>query len=101
MTSLVEKIYRAAANVGFLKVCVWQPSSGGAQHSHPVGWSAADRDVLSGLTSSTEYVMTYPNSCFIGLAERETVQVEGVTYLVREVQALRDGSEIQVKLMRV
>jgi len=101
MTSLVERIYRAAANVGFLKTCVWQPSAGGEQQSYPVGWSAADQDVLSGLTSSTEFLMTYPSSCFTGLAARETVQIEGVAYQVREVLALRDGSEMQAKLMRV
>lgn len=101
MTTLVEKLYRAAANVGFLKTCVWLPSNGGAVQTHPVGWTAADMDVLSGLTSSTEFAMTYPISCFIGLAARESVQVDGVTYQVREVQALRDGSEVQAKLMRV
>lgn len=101
MTSLVENIYRAAANVGFLKTCVWQPSVGGAAQSHSVGWAAADQDVLSGLTSSTEYVMTYPSTCLTGLAAHEVVQIEGVAYQVREVTALRDGSELQAKLMRM
>jgi hypothetical protein len=101
MTSLVEKLYRAAANVGFLKTCVWQPSDGGADQPHSVGFSAPDQDVLSGLGVSTDYEMTYPNSCFVGLKSREVVQIEGVAYQVREVIAVGDGSELRAKLMRV
>jgi hypothetical protein len=100
MSTLVEKLYRAAANVGFLKICVWQPSAGGFQ-SHPVGFYAPDRDVLSGLGVSTEFEMTYPNTCFIGLKTMDSVQIEGVTYQVREVTAVGDGSEVRAKLMRV
>ncbi len=101
MTTLVEKIYRAAANVGFLKTCVWQPSDGSAEQTHSVGFAAADQDVLSGLTSSTEYVMTFPCTCFVGIKTHETVRIDGVAYQVREVQAVGDGSELRVKLMRV
>ena len=101
MTTLVEKIYRAAANVGFLKMCVWQPSDGGAAQTHSVGFSAPDQDVLSGLGVSTDYEMTYPNSRFVGLKTREVVQLEDVAYQVREVTAVGDGSEVRAKLMRV
>jgi len=98
---LVEKLYRAAANVGFLKTCVWQPGDGGAVQSYSVGFVAPDKDVLSGLGLSTDYEMTYPNSCFVGLKTREVVQIEGVAYQVREVMAVGDGSEVRAKLMRV
>jgi len=101
MTTLVEKLYRAAANVGFLKTCVWQPGDGGAVQSYSVGFVAPDKDVLSGLGLSTDYEMTYPNSCFVGLKTREVVQIEGVAYQVREVMAVGDGSEVRAKLMRV
>jgi hypothetical protein len=101
MTTLVEKLYRAAANVGFLKTCVWQPSDGGVDQTHSVGFSAPDQDVLSGLGVSTEYAMTYPNSCLVGLKSREVVQIEGDVYQVREVMAVGDGSEVRAKLMRV
>ena len=101
MTTLVEKLYRAAANVGFLKPCVWQPGDGGAVQSYSVGFVAPDKDVLSGLGVSTDYEMTYPNSCFVGLKSREVVQIEGVAYQVREVMAVGDGSEVRAKLMRV
>jgi hypothetical protein len=101
MTTLVEKIYLAAANVGFLKACVWQPSAGGAAQKYSVGFSAPNQDVLSGLGVSTEYEMTYPNSYFVGLKTREVAQIEGVAYQVREVTAVGDGSEVRAKLMRV
>ena len=101
MTTLVEKIYLAAANVGLLKICVWKPSDGSAAQTHSVGFSAPDKDVLSGLGVSTEYEMTYPNSCLNGLKSRDSVQIEGVAYQVREVMAVGDGSEVRAKLMRV
>ena len=101
MSTLVEKIYLAAANVGFLKTCVWQPGDGGAVQSYSVGFVAPDKDVLSGLGVSTEFEMTYPNSCLNGLKTREVVQIEGVAYQVREVMAVGDGSEVRAKLMRV
>jgi hypothetical protein len=101
MITLVEKIYLAAANVGFLKTCVWQPGDGGAVQSYSVGFVAPDKDVLAGLGVSTEYEMTYPNSCFVGLKTREVLQIEGVAYQVREVMAVGDGSEVRAKLMRV
>lgn len=101
MSTLVEKIYRAAANVGFLKTCVWQPTDGGAAQTHSVGFSAPDKDVLSGLGVSTEFEMTYPNTCLVGLKAREVVQIEGVAYQVREVMAVGDGSEVRAKLMRI
>lgn len=101
MTTLVEKIYLAAANVGFLKTCTWQPSDAGAAQAHSVGFVAPDKDVLSGLGVSTEFEMTYPNTCLVGLKTREVVQIEGVAYQVREVMAVGDGSELRAKLMRI
>jgi len=101
MSTLVEKIYLAAANVGFLKTCTWQPSDAGAAQAHSVGFIAPDKDVLSGLGVSTEFEMTYPNTCLVGLKTREVVQIEGVAYQVREVMAMGDGSELRAKLMRV
>jgi hypothetical protein len=101
MTTLIDKIYLAAANVGFLKACVWQPNDGTAAQTHPVGFTAPDKEVLSGLGVSTDYEIRYPQSCFVGLSSREVVTIEGVTYQVREVMAVGDGSEMCAKLMRV
>lgn len=101
MSTLVEKIYLAAANVGFLKTCVWQPTDGGSAQTHSVGFSAPDKEVLAGFSVSTEFEMTYPNTSLVGLKTREVVQIEGVAYQVREVMAMGDGSEVRANLMRV
>ena len=98
---IVEQIYEAATNAGLLKDCLWRPSDGSPTQRHPVGFAAPDDTVLDGLSLSTEYVMTYPASIFIGLAQREPVVIEGVTFLVRELRAVGDGSEMRATLTRV
>lgn len=99
--SLVVQIYESAANAGLLKDCVWRPSDGSPLQSHPVGFAAPDDTVLDGLTVSTEYVISYPASAFSGLAQREPVDIDGVTFLVRDIRAVGDGSEIRAKLTRL
>ena len=98
---LVEMIYASAAHVGLLQRCTWQPSDGSPAQTHGVHWSAPDDVVLDGLALSSDFVMTYPSSCFAGLAAREVVEIEGASYLVREVRALRDGTETRASLSRV
>ena len=98
---IVEQIYASAANAGLLKDCQWRPSDGSPPQSHPVGFAAPDDTVLDGLTLSTEYVMTYPASIFVGLAQREPVVIDGVTFLVRDIRAVADGSEMRAKLTRL
>ena len=45
--------------------------------------------------------MTYPSTVFVGLAPREPVEIDGVTFLVRELRAVGDGSEMRATLTRV
>ena len=99
--NVVDAIYEAAANVGFLRECRWQPTDGTPLQTHQVGFAAPDDTLLDGLTLSTEYVMTYPASIFIGLAQREPVEIDGVIFLVRELRAVGDGSEMRATLTRV
>lgn len=98
---MTEILYQAAANAGFLKPCVWLPSDGSPLRSHPVGFAAPDESLLDGLASSTEYVMSYPATQFAGLAVREMVEIDGLSFQVREIKAMGDGSELRAKLMRV
>ena len=98
---IVEQIYEAATNAGLLKDCLWRPSDGSPTKRFSVGFAAPDDTVLDGLSLSTEYVMTYPASIFIGLAQREPVVIDGVTFLVRELRAVGDGSEMRATLTRV
>ena len=99
--SLVEHVYEAAANVGFLKLCEWQPSNGELPRSSMVGVRAPDETVLDHLTQSTETTMSYPASVFVGLVTGELVRIEGTAFRVREVRALHDGSEKRAKLTRI
>jgi hypothetical protein len=101
VTDFVERLYASAANAGLLKECLWQPAQGAPFESRLVGFSAPDDTLLDGLTSSTEYVITYPASVFVGLAARDSVLIAGATFQVREVRAVGDGSEIRVKLTRL
>ena len=98
---IVEQVYSAAANAGLTVRCRWFPAGGGSAKTQQVGFSAPDDTVLDGLTLNTDYAITYPASAFVGLAAREVVEIDGVTYQVRDVRAVADGSEMRVKLTRL
>ncbi len=98
---IVEQIYESAANAGLLKDCLWRPSDGSQTQRFSVGFAAPDDTVLDGLSLSTEYAMTYPATSFTGLAPREAVEIDGVSYLVRDVRAVGDGSERRATLTRI
>ena len=66
-----------------------------------MGFAAPDALRLDGLTSSTDYEMTYPQSLFEGLAAREVVEVAGSDFQVREIRAVGDGSELRASLTRL
>ncbi|MCU6432632.1 hypothetical protein LPB67_02420 [Undibacterium sp. Jales W-56] len=99
--NLVEKIYEAAASVGFLKECIWHPSDGSPPRTNMIGLQAPDDTVLDNLTVTTDTTMSYPATIFDGLAPRETVEIEGVAFQVREIRAVGDGSEMRAKLTRI
>lgn len=98
---LVEQVYEAATNAGLLRDCRWQPSDGSPAQRHPVGFAAPSDPLLDGLAMNTDTVITYPKSVFTGLVAREPVEIDGVIYLVREVRAVGDGSELRASLTRV
>jgi hypothetical protein len=95
------RLYAAAARAGLLQECTWRPTDGRPPEIHPVGFGAPDALRLDGLTSSTDYEMTYPQSIFEGLAAREVVEIAGATFQVREVRAVGDGSERRATLTRL
>ncbi len=99
--SLLEALYQAAANAGFLKECIWRPSDGSPPRTNMVGFAAPDETLLDGLTVSTEYVLSYPATIFAGLAVREVVEIDGVRFQIRELKAVGDGSEMRAKLTRL
>ena len=97
---LIERVYAAAANAGLTVRCRWTPAGSPAK-TQQVGISAPDDTVLDGLALNTDYAITYPASVFVGLAAREVVEIDGVTYQVRDVRAVADGSEMRAKLTRL
>ena len=99
--SLVAQIYESAANAGLLKDCLWRLSDGTPMQRHPVGFTAPDETVFDGLASITDHQMSYPASVFKGLAPRDTVEIDGVIYQVRNTRAVGDGSEMRAQLTRV
>ena len=98
---LIEQIYEASANAGLLRECVWHPSSGADPQLVRVGFTTPDDTILDGLALNTDYAITYPASVFVGLAACEGVEIDGVTYQVRDVRAVADGTEMRAKLTRV
>ncbi|KAF7599458.1 MAG: hypothetical protein CGU28_05370 [Candidatus Dactylopiibacterium carminicum] len=98
---LVEQVYAAAANAGLLRDCHWQPADSSPLQTHAVGFAAPDDTVFDGLVSATDYQMSYLASVFAGLAVRDTVEIGGVIYQVRDIRAVGDGSEMRAKLTRL
>ncbi len=98
---IVTTLYEAAANAGLLKACVWRPSDGSPARTNMVGFAAPDETLLDGLTVSTEYVMSYPATILTGLGPRETVEIAGALFQVRDLRAVGDGSEIRARLTRL
>ena len=97
----LQRLYGAAARAGLLKDCTWRPTDGRPAEIHPVGFAAPEALRLDGLTTSTDYEMTYPQALFEGLAAREVVEIAGAAFQVREVRALGDGSERRATLTRL
>jgi hypothetical protein len=89
----VAELYAAAARAGWLT-----PISLGAL-TVMVGFRAPDETVLQGLALSQDYQIEYPTAQ-LTLAAGDTVVIHGVTYRVREVRQVRDGSETHATLSR-
>lgn len=89
----VEDLYDAAARAGMLT-----HARIGAV-AVQVSFRAPDETVLDGLALSRDYEIEYPTA-WLALAAGDTVEVGGVTYRVREVRQVRDGSESVAKLAR-
>jgi len=65
-----------------------------------VDFRAPDAEVLDGLGLSADYAIRYPADEVLLDAGHELV-IGGVTYRVREVRAIGDGSECRATLMRL
>lgn len=95
----IDAFYETAGRAGLLHPAIWRPASG--MVTAWVDFRAPDESILDGLGVSTDYSIRYPASRLAGLAQGDTVEIEGVTYRVREVRAVGDGSENRANLTRL
>ena len=93
MTSLTD-LYAAAGRAGLLTPA----TIGGA--AVLVDFRAPDVEVLDGLGLSSDYAIRYPADEVLLDTGHELV-IGGMTYRVREVRAIGDGSECRATLTRL
>ena len=93
MTSLTD-LYAAAGRAGLLT----SATIGGTEVL--VDFRAPDVEVLDGLGLSSDYAIRYPADEVVLDTGHELV-IGGVTYRVREVRAIGDGSECRATLTRL
>ena len=93
MTSLND-LYAAAGRAGLLTPA----TIGGAEVL--VDFRAPDVEVLDGLGLSSDFAIRYPAEDMVLDTGHELV-IGGVTYRVREVRAIGDGTECRATLMRL
>ena len=93
MTSLTD-LYAAAGRAGLLT----SATIGGTEVL--VDFRAPDVEVLDGLGLSSDYAIRYPAD-EVMLDTGHDLVIGGVTYRVREVRAIGDGSECRATLTRL
>ena len=91
----IEALYDAAASSGLLIRAV----SGSLEVM--VDFRAPDEDVLDGLGVNRNYTIRYPLSRLPLLAAGNALEIAGITYRVREVSAMGDGTEARASLTRL
>lgn len=87
----VATLYEAARNAGLLTPIT---VAGTTVHC---AFRAPDETVLDGFALSRDYQLDYPAS-WLTLVAGNTVEIAGVTYQVRDVRAIGDGSERRASL---
>ena len=91
----VELLYEAAHNAGLLTAVT--VAGGSVVHC---GFRAPDETVLDGFALSRDYQLDYP-AAWLTLAAGDTVDVAGISYQVRDVRAIGDGSERRAFLSKL
>ncbi|MFO0452362.1 MAG: hypothetical protein ACK52I_27520 [Pseudomonadota bacterium] len=90
----VSDLYAAAGRAGLLT-----PAMIGSVEVL-VDFRAPDVEVLDGLGLSSDYAIRYPADEVLLDTGHELV-IGGITYRVREVRAIGDGSECRATLLRI
>ncbi|MCT9070794.1 head-tail joining protein [Cupriavidus gilardii] len=92
---LIERLYEAADRAGLLVIADVDGKS------VAVDFSSADETVLDGLLRAADYTIRFPASALPELATGHTLSIAGVTYQVRDVRSIGDGSERRADLSRL
>lgn len=101
MGGLLEIVYTAAWHAGLLQPCLWRPPNDRPPVRAMVGVQAPDATALDQLTVGADTTITFPATALPGLTRGEVVEVDGVSYRVRDLRAINDGSEIRASLTRL
>lgn len=96
-----EDLYAAADGAGLLKTATWSPDPAAAPVTARVWFRAPDEVLLNGLALGRDYTMTYPLSALSGIAPHARVVIEQVTYAIREIRIIGDGTEVRATLTEV
>lgn len=92
---LIEQLYGAADRAGLLVMAEFEGQS------VAVDFSSADETVLDGLLRAADYTIRFPTSALPDLATGHTLSIAGVSYQVRDVRGIGDGSERRADLSRL
>ncbi len=95
MIDLTGPLYAAARRAGLLV-----PATVGDVEVF-VHFRAPDEAILDGLALGRDYAITFRTAELADLKAGDEVSMNGVNYRVREVVALRDGSESRATMSRV
>lgn len=95
---LAEQVYAAAARVGWLVTCRWSPKGALGYETGQVSLAQEDHLLGDRIARSTDLLLRYPASIFIGLQKGDLLEIEQQRYQVREVLTVGDGSIKQVKV---
>jgi len=91
---MLQALYDAAARAGLLTPAVIEGQT------VLVGFRSPDVEVLDGLGLSADYAISYPADAVV-LQAGHQLEIGGVSFRVREVRAIGDGSECRATLMRL
>ncbi len=99
--SIVQQVFAAAGNAGWLVSCSWVPKGKGIRETAPVSLSSEDHLLMDHLARSTDPLIRFPASNFVGIKRGDLLVIGANRYQVREVENLKDGSIKQAKVTTI
>ena len=97
--TLVEQIYAAAARAGLLKKCTWV-SKEGFREVRYAEFRTSDDTAFDNLLLAAETTITYPATYFKSALRGDHFVVGDDFYVIRDIRAIKDGSETKAKVAK-